>query len=193
MALWEIGPGPLSALVEAWRQSRLFLAQTLTAFAQHPSVVLLYAAPPATARAWLLLRTKPVPGWWLPSLEALIAVWRLLMCVVALWVVLTPGQMDNLQHIFTSNALIQNLLDAIGENFGQQLWLLFWEIVICLAAFFLLNWLLGRMARLWVQGLDIDLEHKLHQRRALVAVARNLLMVPLVMIYAVVVIRQFIA
>jgi hypothetical protein len=101
--------------------------------------------------------------------------------------------MDNLQHIFTSNALIQNLLDAIGENFGQQLWLLFWEIVICLAAFFLLNWLLGRMARLWVQGLDIDLEHKLHQRRALVAVARNLLMVPLVMIYAVVVIRQFIA
>ena len=191
MALWEIGPDPVSALAEAWRLSKVFWTQTLVAFAQHPSIVLLYAAPPATARAWLLLRTEPVPAWWLPSLEALIAVWRLLMCAVAVWVVLTPEQLANLQHIFTSNALIQSLLDQLGERFGQQLWLLFWEIVLCLAAFLLLSWLLSRMARLWVQGLDIDREHKLHQRQALAAVARNLFLVPLALIYAVVVVRQF--
>jgi len=165
----------------------------LTAFAQHPGIVLLYAAPPATARAWLLLRTKPVPAWWLPSLETLIAVWRLLMCAVAVWVVLTPEQLASLQHTFTSNALVQNMLDALGERFGQQLWLLFWETAIYLAAFLLLNWLLSRMARLWVQGLDIDREHKLHQRQAMAAVARNLFLVPLAMIYAVVVIRQFLS
>lgn len=191
MALWSVGPGPESTLVEAWRLSRVFWTQTLTAFAQHPGIVLLYAAPPATARAWLLLRTKAVPAWWLPSLEALIALWRLLMCVVAVWVVLTPAQMAALQHTFTSNALIQSMLDTLGENFGNQLWLLVWEIAIYLVAFFLLTWLLDGMARLWVRGLDMDAERKLHQRQAVSAVTRNLLLAPLALIYAVIVIRQF--
>jgi hypothetical protein len=91
VTLWNAGPSSGSVFADAWQLSRTFWTQTLTAWAQHFVIVLLYAAPPATYRAWVILREKSVPAWWLPALEALIAVWRFLMIALAIWIVLTPA------------------------------------------------------------------------------------------------------
>lgn len=193
MILWSTVAGSGSALGEAWRLSKAFGTQTLAAFARHPGIILLYAAPPATIRAWILLQVEPRKAWRLPWLEAFVAIWRLFMCVIAGWAVLTPDQMRNLQTTLTSNALFQAKLDHVGEIMGKQLWLVSWEVVICVAAFCLLNWLLSTAARLWVRGQDLEPEQKKRQRLALTSVARNLLLIPLAMIYGVVLIRNVLA
>jgi hypothetical protein len=158
--------------------------------AQHFAIILLYAAPPATYRAWVILRTKPVPAWWIPSFEAFVAVWRLLMIGVAVWIVLTPAEMAALQATITSNAQAEDILDHLGQVLGNQLWLVSWEVALFVTALLLLSLLLNLMARLWVRGLDMDFERKKDQRMALSAAAINLLVVPFALIYAVVMIRH---
>lgn len=180
-----------SAFVEAWKLSGQFLVQTLTAFAHHPGIILLYAAPPATERAWVLLRTKPVPAWWLPSFEALIILWRLVMLGIAIWIVLPPPEMVRLQKAFESNAVIQEKLDHLGANLGKHLRQLTWEIIFFAIVFFLVIWLFNRGARLWMQGLDLPRELKDNQRMALAVVARNLLLYPIALMYAVVLVRHY--
>lgn len=112
------------------------------------------------------------------------------MCAVAAWVVLTPVQRTSMRTILRSNASIQGTLQLLGAKLGQQLWLLLWEIVLCLAAFFLLNWLVTAIARLLMRGLNVEREQKKHQRVAFSAVARNLVLVPLALIYVAVVVRS---
>jgi hypothetical protein len=179
-----------SSLTNAWKLSGLFWKQTLSALADHFGVILLYAAPPATVRAWVLLRNKSVPAWWLPSLEALAAVWRTLMCVVAVWVVLTPEQMDSLRGTIVSDASVQAKLSRLGEILGRQTWLLWWEIAFFAAAFLLLSWLISLIARFWIQGRESVPAQRNAQRAAFAAVARNLLVYPLALIYIVVAIRH---
>jgi hypothetical protein len=189
VTLWNAGPSSGSVFADAWQLSRTFWTQTLTAWAQHFVIVLLYAAPPATYRAWVILREKSVPAWWLPALEALIAVWRFLMIALAIWIVLTPAELATLRAAVTSNDQFQDILYHLRQAVGGQTWLLAWEIVFFLLAFLFIAWLLSLMARLWVQGTDLDRERKIIQCKALSAAARNLLLVPVAMIYVVVAIR----
>lgn len=188
--LQAASPDTESALAVAWQMSGAFLTQTLIAFAHHPGIVLLYAAPPATERAWVLLRSKPVPAWWLPSMEGLIAIWRLLLCAVALWVVLTPVQVAFLRGALTSNATFQAALDTLRENVRKGPGPLLWEVIFFLVAFFLLSWLLSLMAHFWIQAPDLEQERRENQRLALAAVVRNLLLIPLGLIYVAVVVRH---
>lgn len=183
-------PDTESALAVAWQMSGVFLTQTLIAFAQHPGIVLLYAAPPATERAWVLLRSKPIPAWWLPSMEGLVAIWRLLLCAVALWVVLTPVQIAFLRGALTSSATFQAALDTFSENVNKGPDPLLWELAFFLAVFFLLNWLLSLIAHFWIEAPDLEQERRENQRLALAAVARNLLLIPLALIYVAVVVRH---
>lgn len=180
-----------SSFVGAWKLSGHFLVQTLTEFARHPGIILLYAAPPATERAWVMLRNKPVPAWWLPWPEVLMVIWRLLLCAVAVWIMLTPLELVKVRRTFTSNTLVQAKLGDLGASMGRQLWLLSWEIVFFLSAFFLAVWVFGRMARLWMQGLDLPADQKDNQRLALAVVARNLLLYPLALMYAVALVRHY--
>jgi hypothetical protein len=182
-----------SALSEALKLSGAFWKQTLTAFVRHPGVVLLFAAPVAIERAWALLRARPVPTWWLPSLEAVVYLWRLLMCLVAAWVVLSPAQTAALRAVLRSNARIQTTIGRAGATMGNQLWLLLWEIVFCAAAFFLLNWLLNAVASLGARSLNMDTHLKETRQGALVSAARNLLLVPVALIYLAVVLRDVLA
>jgi hypothetical protein len=190
MIFWHAASDSGSAFTGALKLSVLFWQQTLTAMAQHAGIILLYAAPPATVRAWILLRTKPVPAWWLPSLEAFVALWRLLMCGVAVWVVLTPAQMNALRGTVTSDASIQVRLSRLGEIIGRQVWLLAWEIVLFAAAFLLLCLFVNLVARFWIQGQDADPIRLRTQRAAFATVGRNLLVYPLALIYIVVVVRR---
>jgi hypothetical protein len=52
-------------------------------------------------------------------------------------------------------------------------------------------WLFGRMSRLWMQGLDLMPAQKDNERMALAVVARNLLLYPLAIIYAVLAVRYY--
>jgi hypothetical protein len=180
-----------SAFVDAWKLSGSFLVQTLTVFGHHPGIILLYAAPPATERAWVLLRTKPIPAWWLPWLEAFVIVSRLILCAVVVWVALTPLEMVHLQTTLTDSTLVQVELYRLGQSMGTHLRMLTWQIVFFLIVFFLVVWLFGRMSRLWVQGLDLIPVQKDNERLALTVVARNLLLYPVAITYAVVVIRYY--
>jgi hypothetical protein len=181
-----------SAFVEAWKSSGAFLALTLAAFARHPGIILLYAAPPATERAWVLLRTKPVPAWWLPSLEALVVVWRVLFLAVAVWIVLPPQEMAQLRASLTSTATVQDSLDHLGANIGNHLWVFSWEALFFLIVFFAVFWLMNWGARRWIQGVDKVHVEKENERMALGVVARNLLLYPIAVMYGVVVIRHYI-
>lgn len=193
MFLWSAASGSESALADAWHMSAAFCAEMLSAFARYPAIILLYAAPPATYRAWVLLRTKPVPSWWLPPLEMLVFVWRVFMCAVAIWVVLTPPEMDELRATVVSGSSLMGTFERLSTNAAMAIWPLFWEIVFFAAAFILLNWLFGLIARAWLLGQDLNYEQKLMQRKAMTAVIRNLLLVPLALIYVVIMVRYILA
>jgi hypothetical protein len=145
--------------------------------------------PAAAERGWVLLRTRPVPAWWIPCLDALLILWRVLMCAVALWVVLTPSQTATLRDVLASNTLMQAKLDGLGMAIGRQLWLLAWEILLYIAAFSLLNLLLSLLASMWARRQNVDPGRKENQRAALAAIARNLLLIPMALIYIAVVVR----
>lgn len=182
-----------SSLPEAWQMSAAFWKQSFAAFATHPGIVLLYATPVALERAWVVLRNRPVPARGLPWLEAMVNLWRLMLCAVAVWVVVTPAQAAYLLKILTSNTLIAATIDSLSASLGNHFWLLAWEIAFCLAACIVLNFLLSGFARIWVMGQDIDHEEKKHRRMAVTALARNLILVPLALIYVVVVVRQVVS
>lgn len=179
-----------SPLHQAWRMSGEFWLQTLAAFARHPGIIVLYAVPAAAARAWALLRTKPVPVWWLPALEAMVIVWRLLMCVLTVWIVLTPKQVAKLRSVVASNARLQYKIEHLGAIVGSRLWLLAWEIVLFCAVFFLLNGLVSLSSHLWPGTRAVEPEQREHQRVALATIARNLFLVPLALIYVAVFLRN---
>jgi hypothetical protein len=180
-----------STFVEAWNLSRTFWMETLIAFARHPAILLLYAAPPAVERAWTVLRNKPVAAWWLPSLEALVVIWRLMMAAVAVWIMLTPMQLVNLRKTFSSNSLVQAKLAHLGQNMGNHLWVLSWQILFFAIVFLGVVWLFDGMARLWTRGRDVPQEQTNNQRLAVAAVARNLLLYPLSLMYAVALARYY--
>lgn len=190
MTLWIAGPSTQSFFIAAWELSRRLWVETITAFAQHFAVVLLYAAPPATYRAWAILRTKAIPGWWSPVVEVLIAVWRLFMIALAVWIVLTPTELTALEALLTNGAPGQDIFYSLGQAVQNQSELLAWELAFFLAGILLVWWVFSLMARLWIQGMDMDMERKKVQRRALTAAAVNLLLVPAAMIYAVVLTRH---
>lgn len=186
MTLFDTG----FALPQAWQMSAAFWEQTLAAFFSHPGIVLLYATPVALERAWVVLRTRSAPSRGLPWLEAVVVFWRLILCAVAVWVVVTPAQAAYLLKTLQSNTLIQATIDSLSQSLGDHLWLLAWEIGFCLTACIVLNFLLSGVARLWVMGQDVEPEERKNRRVAVTAVARNLVLVPLALIYIVVVVRQ---
>lgn len=174
----------------AWQMSAAFWKQTFAAFLSHPGIILLYATPVALERAWAVLRNRPIPAVSLAWLEAFVNLWRLLLCAVAVWVVVTPAEAAYLLKILQSNSLIQATIDSLSQSVNDHFWLLAWELGFCLAACFVLNFLLSGFARLWVMGQDVAPEERKNRRIAVTAVARNLILVPLALIYVVIVVRQ---
>jgi len=177
--LWDGAP---TGFPTAWQNSVQFWAQTGMAVARHPLVVLACAAVPAAERAYLLLHTEPIPRWSLTLLEGLLTVWRVLLCIGALWVVLSPERWQAFWSRFSDNDAMQKSLQHLGAYLGQHLHVVLWELVLFAAAFLLLNYALvwtGRgVARLGaLRAAD--------RQRAFVSVLRNLVLAPLALIYLV--------
>ncbi len=172
----------------AWQQSAQFWTQTLATVVRHPLAILFCSAGLAAERAYLLLRSKPIRPWQFVLWEALLTVWRLLLCLVAVWAALTPHERLGLMRNLNNEAQLQYTLQRLGGFLGRELRVLVWELVLYLAAFFLLNMLLRLVMRLLAQM--IALLGDVETRKAYVAIVRNLVLVPLALIYLVEMLRQ---
>jgi hypothetical protein len=176
-----------SGFAAAWRLSEEFWAQTAAAVARHPFAILFCSAGLAAERAYLLLRTRPIRPWQFVLWEAVLTVWRLLLCFVAVWVALTPRERQGLLRM-SDYVHLQYTLQRLGAFLGRQLHVLGWELFLFVAAFFALNLLL----RLVIRGLAhffAELGER-DKRKAYVAILRNLLLLPLALIYLVEMMRQ---
>jgi len=166
-------------ITTAWHHSGDFWVETLQAAARHPLVMLVCAAVPAAVRAYLLLEAKPIPVWRVVLLEALLTVWRILLCVAMVWVALSPEKWESMRTLFSGNEIAQAALGRMGTHLGNHLHVVLWELFFFAAAFLLLNDLLVRASRTLFQP------EPPNRRKAFVSALRNLVLVPLALIYLV--------
>jgi hypothetical protein len=166
----------------AWHNSGGFWAETLAAVARHPVVVLVCAAVPAAERAYLLLETRPISRWRLTMLEALVTFWRVLLVIGAVWVAVSPAGWREFRFHFSENASAQMALQRMGTYLGDHLHVVLWELVLFAAAFLLLNYLVVLLSRALFRA---DAQGAGNRRKAFVSVLRNLVLVPLGLIYLV--------
>ena len=171
-----------TGLATAWHNSGQFWVQTGMAVARHPLVVLVCAAVPAAERAYLLLETRPIPAWKQSLLEGLVTLWRILLCVGMVWVAVSPERWQLVRLHFTGNQSAQVALQRMGTYLGDHLHVVLWELFFFAAAFLLLNYLLVLMSRAL---LSPDVPPTRNRRKAFVSVLRNLVLVPLSLIYLV--------
>jgi len=123
------------------------------------------------------LETRPIPGWRLTLLEAILTLWRILICVAMVWVAVSPERWALLRAQFSGNTAAQMALQRMGTYLGDHLHAVLWELFFFAAAFLLLNYLLVLASRaLLPPG---------NKRKAFVSVLRNLVLVPLALIYLV--------
>jgi hypothetical protein len=182
--LWSFAP---TGFATAWRNSGGFWAHTWLAVARHPWLLLACSAVLAAERAYLLLHTKPIPRWRLTLLEAVRTLGWILLCVVGVWVTLTPERRNAFRLHFSGNDVLQRSLQNLGAYLGQHLHVVLWELVMFAAAFLLLNYTLVLLAR----GLArLGALREANQKKAFVAVLRNLVLVPLGLIYLVELLQQ---
>ncbi len=150
--------------------------------ARHPLVVLACSAVPAAERGYLLLHADPIPRWRLTLHEGVLTVWRVLLCIGALWVVLTPERWRAFWARFSDNEAMQKSLQHLGAYLGQHLHVVLWELALFAAAFLLLNYALVWAGRVLAR---LGTLREPDRQKAFVSVLRNLVLVPLALIYLV--------
>ena len=166
----------------AWQNSGEFWTETLSAVARHPLLILVCAAVPAAERAYVLLETRPIPGWRLTFLEVVLTLWRILLCVGAVWVAVTPERWEVIRLHFSGNAAGQRAMQRWGAYMGNHLHVVLWELAFLAAAFLLLNYLLVLASRGLNRRGTLRTENA---RKAFVSVLRNLVLIPVALIYLV--------
>jgi hypothetical protein len=167
----------------AWQHSRTFWQQTFAATVHHLPVLLAVAVVPAALRAYFILKDHPIRRWELNLTEALLTVFRILICVVAIWVTLTPREWQTFKLRLRDTDQLQFAMQRLGAYLGRALHLLIWEVLFFVVAFWLLHVILSLVAdRLTRQG---NPDRRALRYRALGSVLRNLILGPLALIYLV--------
>jgi hypothetical protein len=185
-----LATGP-TGFAEAWQHSKEFWVQIGAAIAHHPVLLLSLALIPAILRGYFLLRTQPTPRWQLNLTEALLTVWRVLICIVAIWTILTPREWRSFRFCVRDLDQLQYAIQRLGAYLGRNLHLLLWELLIFAVIFWLLNTLLSALAR--VTSDSRETKRAISHRRAYASVLRNLFLGPLALLYLVAIIRQVLA
>jgi hypothetical protein len=173
--------------VAAWHHSGVLWRHTLAVIAEHPLPVLACAAIPAVIRAYMLLRLRPMASWRVAVVDFVLMLFRLALCFVAVRVVLTPLQWQQLGSHITSNGRMQVALQEVGGRVGTQLHMYLWELALFLLAFMLLHFLLHSLARLLAafEPKRYSRFVKTARRKAMDSALRNLILAPLLLIYIV--------
>jgi hypothetical protein len=172
----------------AWQHSRLFWEQTLAAAGHHLQLLLAVSIIPAALRTYLILKAQPIGRWELNLAEALLTIWRILICAVAIWAVLTPREWQTFKLRLHHTDQIQIAMQRMGAYLGNLLHILLWELLLFALAFWLLHWALwliaGQLARPGAR------ERRALRRKAISSFLRNLILGPLALIYMVAIMRQ---
>jgi len=171
-----------TGMATAWHNSGYFWTETWTAVARHPLVVLACGALPAAERAYMLLETRPFPRWRLTLLEGILTLWRILLCVGLVWVAVNSERWALLRSHFSANETAQIAMQRLGRYLGDHLHAVLWELFFFAAAFLLLNYLIVLASRAIIPA---DPPGQRNRRRAFLSVLRNLVLVPLALIYLV--------
>jgi len=183
--IWVSNPYGFAA---AWQHSIGFWQQTLTAVSRHFPLLLAVAIIPAALRAYFILKARPIPHWEANLAEALLTIWRVLICAVALWVTLTPHEWQTFKLRLHDADQLQLAMQRMGAFLGRALHSLLWELLLFVAAFWLLYALLSLVGGLLVQ--TGNPERRAVHRKAVGSVLRNLLLAPVALIYLVTILRQ---
>ncbi|MBT9329462.1 hypothetical protein [Paracidobacterium acidisoli] len=173
-----------SSLALAWHQSGEFCLRTAAAVARHPLAVLVAAAVPAAERGYVLMQSRTLPRLRLTLLEALVTLWRVLLCVVAIWAALSGSEWLRLRQRVGVAESWQLALQHLGKHIGNHLRVVLWEYVLFIAGFALLNFAITALVRALGAAGKSRLQTPEH-RRAAISVLRNLILVPLAVIYLV--------
>ena len=172
----------------AWQHSRIFWQETLTAAAHHIPLLLAVAIVPAALRAYFTLRRRQIRHWELNLAEALLTILRVLICIVAIWITLTPHQWQafklHIQHIDQ----LQFAMQRLGAYLGKAVHTLLWELLLLVVAFWLMHLVLSLIADQLARPGPSD--RQIVRRKAIGSVLRNLILAPLALIYLVTIVRQ---
>ena len=171
-----------AGMATAWHNSGDFWTETWMAVTRHPLIVLACGVVPAAERAYILLETRPIPRWRLTLLEGILTVWRIVICVAMVWVAVSSKRWALLRSHFSANETAQVALQRLGTYLGDHLHVVLWELFFFAAAFLLLNYLLVLASRALLRP---DVQTPRNRRKAFVSVLRNLILVPLGLIYLV--------
>lgn len=176
-------PVPGSPLAQAWHHTGAFWMQTGLVIAHHPLAILLCAAVPAAERGYILVRGPWMRGARIALLELLVTLWRVLLCVVAVWAACSGQEMHTLAARIGSVAAWQVQLGQMGANLAHHLRMVLWELLFFVAGMLLLYLFLMAIVRLFASG-SAWLE-KEQNRQAFLSILRNLILAPVLLIYLV--------
>lgn len=174
---------PEGPLTLAWRHTGAFWVQTGLALAHHWFVILVCAAVPAVERGYRMLRTRSASRSQLALMDFLVTLWRIGLCVVAIWAGTSGQEWRSLSARVGVAAAWQFSLEELGSYFAHHLRMLIWELVFFALAFWAAGKLLDAVVSLalrtgvWVR--------ETNYQQAAASVLRNLILVPLAVIYLV--------
>lgn len=174
---------PDSPLTLAWHHTGAFWVQTGLALAHHWFVILVCAAVPAVERGYRLLRARSASRSHLAFMDFLVTLWRVGLCVVAIWAGTSGREWHSLSARVGVAAAWQFSLEELGSYFAHHVRMLLWELVFFAIAFWAAGKLLDGVVRLSVRtGVWV---REAHYQQAAASVLRNLILVPLAVIYLV--------
>ena len=174
---------PESPLTLAWRHTGAFWVQTGLAMAHHWFIILVCAAVPAVERGYRLLRARSASRSSLALMDFLVTLWRIGLCIVAIWAGTSGREWHSLSARVGVAAAWQFSLEELGSYFAHHLRMLIWELVFFALAFWAAGKLLDAVVTLAVRtGVWV---RETNYQQAAASVLRNLILVPLAVIYLV--------
>lgn len=174
---------PESPLALAWQHTGAIWVQTGLALERHWFVVLVCAAVPAVERGYRLLRARSASRSQLALMDFLVTLWRVGLCIVAVWAGTTGVEWRSLSARVGVLAAWQFALEELGSYFAHHLRMLIWELVFFALAFWAAGKVLDGLVRLTVRT-GVWVRQAPYQQAA-ASVLRNLILVPLAVIYLV--------
>ena len=174
---------PPPPLPTALRHTGEFWTQTGIAIAHHPLAVLICALVPAAARGYILLRGRHLERGQLALLEFVVTIWRVLLCGVAVWIACSGREWQILSAQVGAMAAWQVAINRFAAYAAHHLRIILWQLLFYAVAFLLAGkivaWLVQAIAKSngWLR--------ESHHRMAAISVLRNLILVPVAVVYAV--------
>ena len=176
MAIFAPEPASFST---AWHHSLAFCTQTLDASARHPLLVFLCGAIPAAERGYVLLKRGATRHQRLLALEAVVILSRILLVVAAVWIALNPSEQEQVKRNLVNTTQWQLGLQHVGAHLGNHLHVVLWEYALFAAGCLLVNLLIVMVVRALSKRAPAD------RQRAYISIVRNLVLIPLAVIYLV--------